>query len=147
VTGNPAVGRQANGLLDAFIIGSDHAMYLKREATSAGVGTWNGFENLGGFVISDPVVTADNFGPFNDHLGQINVFVVGSDHTVHHISQLGADTDGWASEPLGGSVIGNPATGRFYSSTSTDPSTEVFELFVVGSDKALYYNQNHTFFH
>jgi hypothetical protein len=144
VIGNPAVVFQDNGLLDVFVVGSDHVVYVNREATSAGIGTWNGFEKLGGpSVISDPIVTADNFGQFVDGSRQINMFVIGSNHAVYHLAQVAANSDTWTFEFLGGSVIGDPATGRFFATSTVE--TIVFELFVVGSDQALYYNQNPTF--
>lgn len=153
VIGNPAVGRQQNALLDVFAIGSDHAIYVNRQANSptpvySGVGIWNGFENLGGSVVSDPVVTQDNYGQYYDHLGQINVFIIGSDHSVYHLTQVGADGERWAFEGLGGNEIGDPGTGHFLVPL-IDPYSGVvlgfvpfFELFVVGSDQSLYYNQS-----
>jgi hypothetical protein len=145
VIGNPAADFQSNGLLDVFVLGSDHAIYVKRQATTPGVGTWNGFEKLGGFFISNPVVTADNFGGFCDASCQVNVFVIGSNHAVNHLAQVGADSDTWAFEGLGGYVIGDPGTGSFFKGSSTGPTPQVFEIFVVGRDQALYYNQNPTF--
>jgi hypothetical protein len=144
IIGNPAAAYNANhGLLDVFVIGSDHTIYVNRQASATGLGTWNGFERIGGVsVISDPVVTADGFGQFNDGSGQINLFVIGSDHAVYHLTQVGANSDSWAFEGLGGYVIGNPAAGRIILTSGT----QVFELFVVGSDKAVYYNRNPTFF-
>jgi hypothetical protein len=143
IIGNPAVGVQLNQLLTIFVVGGNNAMFVSRELTSTGTGTWNGFENLGGpSIISNPVVSHDNFGQVNDGSNQINVFVIGSDHSVYHLTQVGANNDSWAFENLGGYVIGDPGTGWFVSTTL---NKDVFELFVVGSDKALYYKQNPTF--
>jgi len=127
-----------------IVIGRDHAIYVNREATSAGEGTWNGFErivractltflNCIPLVISDPVVVAKFGLSANDHLDQINVFVIGADHALYHVTQVGANSDSWAFERLGGYVTGDPGTGFFSPSTGG----LVLELFVVGSDKAL----------
>jgi len=147
VIGNPAVEINDNRLLDAFVIGSDHIVYVNRETASTGtgtVGTWNGFEKLGGgpLVISDPVVTANAGVQLNDGSHQINLFVIGSDHAAYHLAQDGANSDSWVYEGLGGYVIGNPGTGLFLNTSGTS----VFELFVVGSNKALYVNGNPAFF-
>jgi cell division septation protein DedD len=138
VIGNPAAIINANGLLDVFVIGRDNATYVNREAGSSGVGTWNGFEKIGGgpSVISDPIIPMSR-----DQSDQINVFMIGSDHAVYHLSQVGANSDTWAFENLGGYVIGDPGTG-FYISTTLNK--DIFELFVVGSNHALFYNQNPT---
>jgi hypothetical protein len=68
--------------------------------------------------------------------------VIGSDHAVYHLTQLGANSDSWAWEGLGGYVIGDPGTGLFFTATFS----KVFEPFVVGSNRALYVNENPTFF-
>jgi len=121
-------------------------MLIDRQVSlNLGVGTWNGFEKLAGGpqVISNPIVPANNYQQLNDGCNQINVFMIGSDHAVYHLTQVGPNSDSWAFERLGGYVIGDPGIG-FRPSSVADGSI-VFELFVVGSDKALYYSQNPTY--
>jgi hypothetical protein len=81
-------------------------------------------------------VAGDNSGEVYDYLFRINLFVIGSDHAVYHITQSCAGTcDSWAFENLGGYVIGNPATGIHYSSGALSSIPDgALELFVVGSD-------------
>jgi hypothetical protein len=151
IVGKPAVGMNSKGLLDLFVIGSNQGIYYMTETTSPGVGTWGGFRNLECCDDESVVATADNLGNFNDGHNQVNIFVVIFYTTqTKSVEQFTFGTgSGFGDLNLvkesfvGGYVIGDPGIGRFFTRT---PGSGVFELFVVGTNHALYYNKNPTFF-
>ena len=126
IIGDPAVGRNADGRLEVFVVGTDHAVYHKFQ-TIAGSNSWSGFARLGGYVISNPVVGQDADG-------RLEVFAVGSDHAVWHNEETSVSNSNSYSGfiSLGGNIVGDPAVAR-----NTDGT---LELFVVEGDKHLYHN-------
>ncbi|MDQ6866003.1 MAG: Ig-like domain-containing protein, partial [Thermoproteota archaeon] len=125
ILGNPAVGRNADGRLEVFVVGTDHAIYHKFQ-TSAGSNSWSGFASLGGYLISDPVVGQDADG-------RLDVFAIGADHAVWHTVETSVSNSNSYSGffSLGGYILGNPALGK-----NSDGRLEVF---VIGADHALWH--------
>src|SRR5258705_12144332 len=81
--------------LDAFVLGTDHALYHKWYDGSG----WNGFESLGGVWMGTPEVVA--WGP-----DRLDVFVLGTDNAVWHKWWGGSAWGGF--ETLGGSLASPP---------------------------------------
>jgi len=122
LTSNIAVGKNADGRLEAFVRGTDNGLYhMWQDAPN---GTWSGWAALGGVLTSDPVVASNADG-------RLEVFVRGGDNAMYHLWQTGLNGtwSGWGS--LGGvltsaiTVAGN-ADGRL-------------EAFVRGTDNGLYH--------
>jgi len=126
IIGDPAVSRNADGRLEVFVVGTNHALYHKFQ-TVAGSNSWSGFASLGGYVIGDPVVGQDADG-------RLEVFVIGSNHALYHNVETSASNSNSYSgfSLLGGFIVGDPAVAR-----NTDGTLEVF---VVGANKQLYHN-------
>lgn len=117
---SPAVARNHDGRLEAFVVGADNAVYHLWQQSAGGA--WSGFSRLGGFAASAPVVARNADG-------RLEVFFVGIDRTIQHAWQTtpGGAWSGWASRGgFSASVpsIGVNADGRL-------------ELFVVGTDNSL----------
>jgi hypothetical protein len=97
--------------------------------TNSGSNVWSGFGTLGGNVLGDPASTRNSDG-------RLEVFVVQSDHALYHKSETvaGSSSSWTAYSSLGspGNIIGNPAVSR-----NSDGRLEVF---VIGSDHALYHD-------
>ena len=101
--------------------------------TKSNSNVWSGYATLGGNVLGDPASTR-NFD------GRLEVFVVQSDHALYHKSEkVAGNSSGWtAYSSLGspGNINGNPAAAR-----NSDGRLEVF---VIGSDHALYHDSQVT---
>lgn len=120
--GKPAVARNADGRLQLFFHGLDHALWTVAQA--APNGGWLSPQSLGGVIIGDPAVgvNAD---------GRIEAFALGSDSSLWHIYQ-NSPGGAWSSwSGLGGRLTGNPAVGR-----NQDGRLEVFGL---GTDRTLWH--------
>ena len=79
---------------DAFVIGTDRAMYHK-----AWDNGWTGWESLGGIFSSSPVATS--WGP-----GRLDIFALGKDYGLWHKAwkqQWVPSQTAW--EPLGGGFV------------------------------------------
>jgi hypothetical protein len=117
----PAADAQSASSLDAFVQGSDHALWYKHwDGTS-----WSGWENLGGVLTSSPAATSPASGV-------IDVFVRGSNGALYEKTT----TDGgatWAWISLGGQI---PAGS---SPTACSWGAGRLDVFVQGTDGALYH--------
>ena len=85
---NPAVGRNKDGRLEVFGVGSDSAVYhIWQNAPSGG---WSGWSGLGG-AVKGPIAVGSNSD------GRLEVFVRGSDNALHHDWQVapGGAWSGW----------------------------------------------------
>jgi hypothetical protein len=123
---NPVVAQNSDGRLEAFVIGSDHALYHKSQTVAGSSSNWTDYSYLGGYIISNPVVARNSDG-------RLEVFVIGSNHALFHIFQTGASSNSWSGyNNLGGYILGDPAV-----KANTDGR---LELFVIGNDHGLYYN-------
>lgn len=123
ITTNQRVGRKvmrnADGRMEVFMIGSDHALRHKWQV--AVNGGWSDWESLGGNLVSEPVVgmNAD---------GRLEVFAIAAHRALVHKWQV-APNGGWSDwHSLDGPVYGNPAVGR-----NLDGRLEVFALWGDGS--------------
>ncbi|MFE2751514.1 hypothetical protein ACFXGA_05870, partial [Actinosynnema sp. NPDC059335] len=73
-----AVGRNADGRIEVFARGGDGALWhIWQTAPNNG---WSGWQSLGGYITSPPVV-------MNNADGRLEVFVVGGDNALWHIWQ------------------------------------------------------------
>ncbi len=113
--GDPAVGQNADGRLEIFVVGTDHALYTKEQGTGHVLGSshailqpdsvphgiierpppgWpvGGWGNLGGSFVGKPAVAqrAD---------GRLQIFVVGADNALYTKMQTAPNNvwfGGWA---------------------------------------------------
>ena len=124
-TSGPVVAWGANRL-DAFVIGTDSAMYHKWWNGSAWGPSVTGYENLGGTIISSPEVVS--WGP-----NRLDVFVLGTNSSLFHKwwngSAWGPSVTGY--ENLGGIISGQP------KAIAWGPNR--LDVFVIGTDSAMYH--------
>jgi hypothetical protein len=116
------VGSDADGRLEAFVVGSDNAVWHAWQTSVTG--GWIGWARLGGTVRSIQVA--------NDHSGAIQVFALGVDGSAYQIGEKGPNGYWGQWSWLGGSGIqqlevGSDADGRL-------------EVFVVGGDNAVWHD-------
>ncbi len=95
LTSSPDIASWGEGRLDAFVRGTDNALWHK---TWDGTG-WTGWESLGGYLTSDP--GAVSWGP-----NRLDVFVRGGDNALWHRGWDGTGWTGWAW--LGGHLTSAP---------------------------------------
>jgi acylphosphatase len=126
----PVASENADGRLEAFVIGSDNALWHIWQATPAG--SWGGWSSL-----AKPPVANAFFVPFvrkNDD-GRLEVFTVGTDGTLWHIWQVAPNRawSNWAS-------LGNPPTANVQSPPSVRKNKDGrLEAFSICSDGALWH--------
>lgn len=118
LTSSPAVSSWGTSRVDAFVRGTDNALYQR---------TWNGtswgaYTSLGGTITSQPA--AVSWGP-----NRIDVFARGTDLQLYHRDWDGLHWSPW--ESLGGTLSSGPAV------TSWGPNR--LDVFVRGTDNALYH--------
>lgn len=132
VIGTPCVARNANGLLEVFACGSDHALW---HITQTGALDWgNAWHSLGGQILAGlfviPVICV---GTNVD--GRLEVFVRGMDTDAWHNWQNrpNAGPNGWSGwNSLGKTpLISQLAVGRNANGS--------LELFAIGQDSALWH--------
>ena len=112
--------------LDAFVIGTDSALYHKWFDGSGWGPSLTGYEAMGGVITSDPEVVS--WGA-----NRLDVFVTGTDRALYHKWFDGA---GWGPsltgyEGMGGIIIGNPEAVSWGANR--------LDVFVIGTDSALYH--------
>jgi hypothetical protein len=121
----PVVAWGANRL-DAFVLGTDSALYHKWWNGAAWGPSLTGYEFMGGKIISDPRVAA--WGA-----NRLDVFVIGTDSALYHKwwngSAWGPSVTGY--EFMGGKILGNPEVVAWGS--------DRLDVFAVGTDSALYH--------
>jgi len=122
---SPVVSWGANRI-DAFVLGSDRALYHKWWNGAAWGPSLTGYENMGGVCTSVPQAVA--WGP-----NRLDVFVTGTDSALYHKwwngSAWGPSLTGY--ERMGGVCLGDPRV------VSWGPDR--LDVFVVGTDRALYH--------
>ena len=122
---SPVVSWGANRI-DAFVLGSDRALYHKWWNGSAWGPSLTGYENMGGVCTSVPQAVA--WGP-----NRLDVFVTGTDSALYHKwwngSAWGPSLTGY--ERMGGVCLGDPRV------VSWGPDR--LDVFVIGTDRALYH--------
>jgi hypothetical protein len=125
IPSGPVVSWGANRL-DAFVVGTDSALYHKWWNGSAWGPSFTGYENMGGTLACAPEVVA--WGP-----NRLDVFVVGMNSALYHKwwngSAWGPSLTGY--ENMGGTIIGQP------KAVSWGPNR--LDVFVTGTDSALYH--------
>ncbi|MEU4392950.1 M43 family zinc metalloprotease [Kribbella sp. NPDC023855] len=104
--------------VDAFVLGTDRAMYHKWWDGTV----WNGYENLGGVGMSAPEVAS--WGP-----NRLDAFVLGTDHGLYHKWWDGTAWNGY--EALGGICMSPPRAAAWAENR--------LDVFVLGTDRALYH--------
>jgi len=112
--------------LDAFVIGTDSALYHKAWNGSAWQPSPTGYESLGG-VVEGPA-EAVSWGP-----NRLDIFVRGTDQGLYHKSWNGSawgpSVTGY--ENLGGKIVGKP------KAVAWGPNR--LDVFVIGTDHQLYH--------
>lgn len=114
--------------LDAFVIGTDRALYHKWYDGVTGWGpSATGYENLGGIILDSPEVVS--WGP-----NRLDAFVLGTDMALYHKWFDGAT--GWGPsatgyEYMGGIIQGQPKVVSWGQNR--------LDAFVIGTDSALYH--------
>ncbi|MCA9473170.1 MAG: S8 family serine peptidase [Nitrospira sp.] len=121
----PVVSWGANRL-DAFVIGTNSALYHKWWNGSAWGPSVTGYENMGGTITSNPEAVA--WGP-----NRLDVFVLGTNSALYHKwwngSAWGPSVTGY--ENMGGTIIGQP------KAVAWGPNR--LDVFVLGTNSALYH--------
>src|SRR5690349_4521342 len=95
LTSGPDASSWTGGRHDAFVRGSDNAMYHNGGYN----GNWLGYEGLGGVLTSDPGAVSWGFN-------RIDIFVRGTDNAMYHRWWDGSHWQGW--EPQGGVLTSGP---------------------------------------
>ncbi|GJL50661.1 S8 family serine peptidase [Candidatus Nitrospira salsa] len=121
----PVVSWGANRL-DAFVIGTNSALYHKWWNGSAWGPSVTGYESMGGTITSDPEVVA--WGP-----NRLDVFVLGTNSALYHKWWNGSAWEPSVTgyEYMGGTIIGQPKV------ASWGPNR--LDVFVLGTNSALYH--------
>jgi hypothetical protein len=98
----PAVIKNSDGRLAAFIVNSDNAVYYKRQ-TAANSNTWSGWTFLGGNVRAGSEIAV---GMNSDN--RLAVFIINSNNAVYYNRQSTAGSNTWSGWTfLGGNVRTN----------------------------------------
>jgi hypothetical protein len=112
--------------LDAFVLGTDLAMYHKWWDGSAWGPSVGGYEYMGGICMSAPEVAS--WGP-----DRLDAFVLGTDHALYHKwwdgSNWGPSVTGY--EYMGGICMSPPRLATW--------GPNRLDAFVLGTDRALYH--------
>ena len=124
--GAPTVAAWGGDRLDAFVVGTDDALYHKWWDGRAWGPSVTGYEFMGGIVVGQPNVVA--WAP-----DRLDAFVVGTDRALYH---KWWDGHAWGPsvtdyEYMGGIVVGDPAVVSW--------APDRLDAFVVGTDRALYH--------
>jgi acylphosphatase len=126
----PATGQNADGRLEAFVIGFDNALWHKWQSKPGG--TWGGWFSLG-----KPSIANAFFIPFvrkNDD-GRLEVFTVGTDGALWNLWQV-APNGTWSNW----TSLGNPPTANVQSAPSVRKNKDGrLEAFNICSDGALWH--------
>jgi hypothetical protein len=116
----------ASDRLDAFVLGTDRALYHKWWNKTAWGPSATGYERLGGVCTSVPQAVA--WGP-----NRLDIFVTGTDSALYHKwwdgSAWGPSTSGF--EGMGGICVGTPRIVSF--------GERRLDAFVVGSNRVLFH--------
>jgi Fibronectin type III domain/Repeat of unknown function (DUF346) len=119
LTSAPAVTTWSPNRLDAFVRGSDNALYHRSWNGSS----WGNWESLGGIVTSDPAAVSSS-------PNRIDVFVRGTDLGLWHMSWNGSGWSNWDS--LGGILTAGPSV--------TAEGANRLDVVVRGTDNGLWHN-------
>lgn len=121
-TGKISLITNQNGTLQAFVRGTDNALWTIAQTSPDG--GWSSWQSLGGVITTDPGVALNTDG-------RLEAFAAGSDGQLWHIWQTsaGGSWSGW--DPLGGSSTSDPAV-----VTNKDGRLEVF---VLGTEHGLWH--------
>jgi hypothetical protein len=112
--------------IDAFVLGTDRALYHKSWDGSSWGPSAIDYEYMGGICMSEPEVAA--WGP-----NRLDIFVIGTDRALYHKSWDGSS---WGPsvidyEYLGGVCLSPPRVAAW--------AADRLDVFVLGSDSALYH--------
>ena len=111
--------------LDAFVLGTDRAMYHKWWDGASWGPSVGGYEYMGGVCMSAPEVAS--WGE-----GRLDAFVLGTDHGLYHK---------WYDAGWGPSVTGYESLGGICTSPPRVATwgSDRLDVFVLGTDRALYH--------
>jgi probable HAF family extracellular repeat protein len=79
IIGNPEVTANADGRLEAFVLGSDNALWHISQS-SPGSSAWNQWTSLGGYLLPNRLAVLESFS-------LVNAFALGGDQGLWEISQ------------------------------------------------------------
>jgi len=119
LTSSPAATSSGNGVIDVFVRGTDSAIW-ERTTTNGGA-TWSNWASLGGQLASGTGPAASSQG------SRLDVFAEGTTGALYQKTWTGS-WSGWIS--LGGAPTSSPA--------ATSPTSGVIDVFVRGTDNALW---------
>jgi hypothetical protein len=129
----PAVIKNSDGRLAAFIVNSDNAVYYKRQ-TAANSNTWSGWTFLGGNVKAGSEIAV---GMNSDN--RLAVFIINSNNAVYYNRQSTAGSDTWSGwTHLGANVKAGSGI------AVTRDSDGRLAVFIINNDNAVYYNRQST---
>ena len=130
---SPAVIWDRNSQSYVFTLGGDHAIWMNSLDSIKGM--WSGWQSLGGSCVGMPA--AASWGP-----DRLDVCAQGTDAHIHHGSlDSTASSPAWAWEDLG---TPNNAAVQF-DPAMVSKGVGHLEIFVVGSDGAMYHNWQDVF--
>jgi hypothetical protein len=101
ITSRTTVARDAFGILNAFVLGTDGICYYKTETAANSPASWTSWSSLGTnkwATDAKPVIA-------QDQNGALELFIVGSNQSVYHNYQSSGAWHGWVS--LGGTFAQN----------------------------------------
>jgi hypothetical protein len=123
LTSDVAVGSNADGRMEAFVRGTDNALWHNWQTTPNG--GWSGWNTLGGILTS-------NIAMGRNADGRMEVFVRGTDNALWHNWQT-TPNGNWS----GWNTLGGILTSEIAVANNADGRMEVF---VRGTDNALWHN-------
>jgi hypothetical protein len=119
LTSSPAATSTSAGVIDVFARGTGGAIWQK--TTTNGGGSWSNWASLGGQLASGTGPAACSWG------SRLGLFVEGTTGALYQKTWTGS-WSGWVN--LGGALTSSPA--------ATSPTSGVFDVFVRGTDGALW---------
>jgi hypothetical protein len=119
LTSSPAATSTSAGVIDVFARGTGGAIWQK--TTTNGGGSWSNWASLGGQLASGTGPAACSWG------SRLGLFVEGTSGALYQKTWTGS-WSGWVN--LGGALTSSPA--------ATSPTSGVFDVFVRGTDGALW---------
>ena len=133
--GKPAVGRNSDGRLEVFALGSDGNLYHIYQCGTICTGSWSNWGSLGG----SSAAIKGNVAVGTNKDGRLELFMLGANNALYHNYQCSTSgcTGGWS----GWQSLGTPSstTGLVNSTTVASNSDGRLEVFALGSDGNLYH--------
>jgi predicted Zn-dependent protease len=127
---SPAVARNSDGRLQAFVVGTNNQLYYKTQSSPNSDSWTSGWTSLGGGLRAntDPIGIADNDG-------RLQVFVVGTNNQLYFKTQTSPGSSTWSSSwtSLGGALRDSNGPAVIENSDGR------LQVFAIGTNNQLYY--------